>query len=371
MTTDEIKLTPSRRTASVEPPSPPELPDDSSSQALSDALRSSFAIIRVLMVGLVLVFLASGFFTVGPQEKAVKLRFGRPVGEGDKMLLGPGAHWAFPYPIDEVVKIPMGVMQSVQSSVGWYATTPALEASGQEPPPGPSLNPARDGYLLTGDANVIHVRGNLAYHIREPGLQYAFGFSDASNLVQNAFNSAMVYAVSRYKVDDVLTRDFAGFRELIQRRLGELIEQQQIGIVVDQIDLQKMPPRFLKDDFEAVTRAEANRGKVLNDARSYESQKINTARANANARRAMAEGDRARLVQSVAAEAERFTHLLPQYRSNPELFMRQYRSETVNRVWTNAQEKWIVRPGQQIRTQVDRQPPKLRTYSPLQQEDKH
>jgi modulator of FtsH protease HflK len=368
MTTDEIKLTPSRRPAPVEPPSPPDMPEDSSSQALADALRSSFAVVKILMVGLILVFLGSGFFTVGPQEKAIVLRFGAPVGEGDKMLLGPGPHWAFPYPIDEVVKFPVGVMQSVKSSVGWYATSPALEAAGKEPPPEPSLNPARDGYLLTGDANVIHVRGNLAYRIREPGLQYVFGFSDASNLVQNAFNSAMVYAASRYKVDDVLTRDFAGFRELVHRHMGQLIEQQQLGIVIDQIDLQAIPPRQLKEQFNAVAEAQARSGKLLNEARNYESQSINKARANASGRRALAEGDRARLVQSVAAEAERFNHFLPQYRGNPELFVRQYRSETVYRVMTNAQEKWIIPRNGQTRIELDRQAPKLRTYSPLQEE---
>lgn len=368
MTTDEIKLTPARRAAPVEPPTPSEPPDEASSQALSDALRSSFVIIRILMIGLVVVFLGSGFFTVGPQEKAVKLRFGKPVGEGDTMLLGPGAHWAFPYPIDEVVKIPVGVMQSVRSSVGWYATTPAMEAAGQEPPPEASLNPARDGYLLTGDANVIHVRGDLAYRIREPGLQYVFGFAEASNLVQNAFNSAMVYGASRYKVDDVLTHDFAGFRELVQRRMSQLVEQQQLGIVIDQINLQAIPPRQLKEPFNAVAEAEARRGKVLNEARNHESQAINNARANAAARRAMAEAGRARVVQSVAAEAERFNHLLPQYQSNPELFMRQYRSETIGRVWTNAHDKWIVSPGGSIRYQLDREPPKLRKLSPLQSE---
>jgi membrane protease subunit HflK len=370
MTTDGIKLTPSRRPAPVEPPTPPEVPDDSSSQALSDALRSSFAIVRVLMIGLVLLFLASGFFTVGPQEKAVKLRFGRPVGEGEQMLLGPGPHWAFPYPIDEVVKIPVGVMQSVQSSVGWYATTRAQEASNTEPPPGPSLNPARDSYLLTGDANIIHVRGNLAYRIKEPGLQYVFNFANASNLVQNAFNSALVFAASRYAVDDVLTRDFGGFRELVQRRLTQLIDRQQLGIVVDQIDLERIPPRFLKEQFNAVGEAEARRGKLLNEARNYESQAINNARAAATARKAAAEGDRARLIASVAAEAERFNHLLPQYRSNPELFRRQYQSETVNRVWTSAQEKWILPPGQR-RIELDRQPPRLRTLSPLKVEEGH
>ena len=91
------------------PTSPtPEAAEDAGTQALSEALQRSFAIIKVIMIGLVVVFLFSGFFTVGTQEKAVILRFGIPVGGGDGKLLSPGPHWAFPPPIDEVVKIPVG-----------------------------------------------------------------------------------------------------------------------------------------------------------------------------------------------------------------------------------------------------------------------
>ncbi|MEP6663675.1 MAG: hypothetical protein ABJC04_08420, partial [Verrucomicrobiota bacterium] len=49
--------------------------DDSGSQALSDALRSSFAIIKIIMVGLVIVFLGSGVFIVPPNQKAIVLHF--------------------------------------------------------------------------------------------------------------------------------------------------------------------------------------------------------------------------------------------------------------------------------------------------------
>ena len=66
------------------------MPDDAGSQALAEALRSSFAIVKVVMVLMVLAFFGSGFFTVGPQEKAIILRFGKPVGEGQKALLGGG-----------------------------------------------------------------------------------------------------------------------------------------------------------------------------------------------------------------------------------------------------------------------------------------
>ena len=116
-----------------EPPAP-VTPDDAGSQALAEALRSSFAIVKVVMVLMVLAFFSSGFFTVGPQEKAVILRFGRPVGEDEKILLNSGWHWSYPYPIDEVVKIPITEIQKVNSTVGWYATTAEQELSGEELP---------------------------------------------------------------------------------------------------------------------------------------------------------------------------------------------------------------------------------------------
>src|SRR5439155_16246403 len=230
---------------------PPEVTEDAGSQALSEALRCSFTIVKVLMVALVIVFLSSGFFTVGTQEKALILRFGKPVGEGEKALLGPCPHWALPAPIDEVGKIPIGQVQVTASTIGWYATTAAKEAAGAEMEPGPSLNPAIDGYLLTGDVNIIHVRGTLLYRISEPGLRFMFDFANASNLVQNAFNSALLYAAANLNVDDAL-KDISGFREKVAARLQDLIAQQQLGVVVDRIDLQPIPPRKLKPDFEKV-----------------------------------------------------------------------------------------------------------------------
>jgi membrane protease subunit HflK len=171
-------------------------------------------------------------------------------------------------------------------------------------------------------------------------------------------------------VDGVLTRDSAGFRELVQRRLTQLIDQQQLGIVIDQIDLTAIPPRQLKERFTAVSEAGTRRGKVLNDARNYESQTINAARAEAARRKAQAQADRTLLVASLAAEAERFTHLLPQYRSNPELFVRQYRTETINRVMTNVYEKWVIPPGS-TRIELDREAPKLKTLAPRPGEPGH
>ena len=238
------------------PALPPETPMDAGSQALAEALRSSFAIVKVVMVLLVLLFLASGFFTVGPQERAILLRFGRPVGEGEKALLLPGLHWSFPYPIDESIKVSISGLQQVRSTVGWYAITPEQELSGIEPPAGGPLNPIVDGYALTADANIIHTQATLTYRIKEP-IRYVFSFVNASNAVQNALDNALLYAASRFKVDDILTRDIAGFQEEVRRRVTQAVEKQDLGILVEQCAVQSVRPRQLKDAFDRVLNAEA------------------------------------------------------------------------------------------------------------------
>src|SRR5258706_4188788 len=128
----EIKL-PVKETPSPAPtPTPERAQEDAGSTALSEALRSSFFVVKVVMAILVLYFLGSGIFTVPSQQKAIILRFGKPVGTGPDQLLGPGLHWSFPSPIDEVVKISIGELQEVRSTSGWYATTPEAEAAVQE-----------------------------------------------------------------------------------------------------------------------------------------------------------------------------------------------------------------------------------------------
>lgn len=353
----------------------PLLPDDTGSQALSDALRSSFFIIKFLMFGLVALFFCSGFFTVEPQQKAVILRFGKPVGDGAKALLGPGFHWSFPAPIDEVVKIPVGQIQSVSSSVGWYMTTPELEAAKSEPPPNPSLNPALDSYVLTGDANIIHARATLRYRISDP-LQNYFDFANASNLVQNALNNALFFAAAQFTVDNALTRDVTGFRERVRARATQLIEQQQLGVTIEQSDVQVIPPRQLKDKFNAVLEAGVKRDKALNEARSYENEVLSKARGEAASRTNAGETERTRLVEFVAAEARKFSDLLPEYRKDPELFFRLRQTETLARVMAGAQEKIFMaaRPDgkpRELRITIGREPEKRKLPEPPKKPDAH
>jgi membrane protease subunit HflK len=345
------------------PPEPATLvsADDAGSQALAEALRSSFAVVKIVMVLMVVAFFCSGFFTVGPQEKAVILRFGKPVGEGQKALLTSGLHWSLPYPIDEVVRIPITEIQKVSSDNGWYMTTPEAELSGVEMPAGPSLNPAVDGYVITADRNIVHTRATLYYHIDDP-IRFVFDFASASNTVQNALDNALLYTAAKFNVDDILTRDVAGFKDAVQQRVSTLVEQEQLGISIDSCEVQSIPPRQLQNVFAQVTTSRENRNKLLNDAHSYENQVLNQSGAQAASITNAASAERVRYVESINAEAKRFADLLPQYQTNSALFMQLTFVQAVEKDFTNVQEK-IYLPQRadgkprELRLLLNREPP--------------
>jgi membrane protease subunit HflK len=334
------ELKPAAPPVSASPPAAPDpSSEDAGSRALAQALYSSFAIVKFVMWALLAVFLCSGFFTVGEQEKAVILRFGKPVGEGEKALISAGRlHWSFPYPIDDVVKIPITEVQSVSSTIGWYAVTPEQELSGNEPRPSNSLNPAVDGYLITADANIIHSRATLYYRIKDP-IRFVFGFVNASNAVLNALDNGLLYTAARFKIDDVLYRDVAGFKEELTSRVTQLIDEEQLGVVVDRCELHAIPPRQLKPSFDRVTSARENRNKLLNEAHSYENQVLSQAGAQSAAITNAAAADKARFVESLAGDARRFNDLLPKYLGNPDLFMQAQLVATLGQVLTNVQDK--------------------------------
>jgi membrane protease subunit HflK len=338
-----------------------ERPMDASSQALSEALRSSFFVVKIVMALLVIVFLGSGFFIVGPNERAIILRLGKPLGEGEKALLGPGLHAAWPYPIGDFTRVSITGIQRVTSRAGWYAVTPEQELAGTEPPAAATLNPATDGYALTADGNIVHTRATLTYKINDP-IRFVFNFANASNAVLNALDDAVLYTAAHFKVDDILTRDVAGYAEAVKRRVTELVEKQNLGIVVDQCIPQSVPPRQLKEAFNSVLRAELGRNKTLDEAKSSANQTLSKASADAAARVNKAEVDRALYVNDITSRANQFQQLLPKYRQNPKLFVEQRYTETIGRIFTNVQDKIMVPEstagnGKEVRYLLNRELP--------------
>ena len=318
----------------------PAAVEDAGAQALADALRSSFNLVKLVMVVLVAAFLASGLFTVQPNEVAVKLRFGRPVGVGQEQLLQPGLHWKLPRPIDELVRIPVGETHTLISTAGWYALSPEEEASGQTPMPLSYLRPGVDGYLLAGDGNIIHVRATMSYRINASDpLSYAFNFAQVTNLLQHVLDNALAYAAARFNADDALYRDKLAFQELILARVNALVDQLKLGITLDVREVRTSPPLDVETAFNEVVKAQQQGDTKIREAEAYARGATNNAVGEASAILQDALTRSNYFVKTVQKEASNFLGFLPSYRRSPELFTKRLMAETTERILTNAQFK--------------------------------
>jgi len=170
----------------------PQAPDksgtedlDAAGKSLSDALGISFIILKVIMAVLILAFLASGFKTVGSDEQALVLRFGKIRGVGENRVLKQGPYWIFPYPVDTMVKIPVEKKVDLTVRSFWYYQSPERmlsEPSIEKTRFLPELDPINDGYCITrseeqnetisgsdgSDYNIVHCKWQLTYQIDDP-----------------------------------------------------------------------------------------------------------------------------------------------------------------------------------------------------------
>lgn len=347
------------------PPSPPPQVEDAGTQALAEALGSSFRIVKLLMVILVIAFLASGIFTVNPNEVAVLLRFGKPAVTESGELLRPGLHWSFPYPIDEIVRIPLGQSRTVVSATSWYATTPEMEAAGQPPPALPYLRPGIDGYTLTADNAIIHARATLKYRLHERGaVGFTFNYADPDALLKDVLDNALYFASTRFTADAAIFAEKERFTALVRDRINQGLQELGLGITIETIDVQTSAPIDVRNAFDEVLNAQQIYSTRVSEAEAYARGATNTAIGQAS----VIEGDGLtrsnQLVQIAAAEAKSFSDQLPHYQSNPQLFKQRLLTETMRHVLTNAQDKFFVPARQdgaprELRIQLNREPPRI------------
>jgi len=334
--------------------------EDSGTRALADALSSSFKIIKVLMIGLVVIFLGSGIFTVEPNEVAVVLRFGKPLGTGPDQVLQQGLHWSFPSPIDEIVKIPIGETRSIIATNSWYAVTPEQEISGQLPYAMPSLRPGVDGYALTADGNIVHVRATAQYLINDP-VAYEFNFRQTTDLLKNALNNAILYASAQFDADDVLYKNRLGHKEKVRSRFLQIIQNAKLGIELQSLDVVTYPPLFVKEAFDTVTQTEQDVSKMRNEAEGEAAEILRRAEGEAQAIINDGLTRSNRITSMVTADAKTFTDLLPHYEADPEFFRQRAIIERMGKILENSSDTWMLPrakdgQSQELRLQLNREP---------------
>lgn len=145
---------------------------DPAAQSLADALRVSFRLLGIIMIFVLVAFLLTGIESIEPQEQGIVKVFGRVVGTAE-----PGLAYNWPFPIGEIEIIKVQERTVIVDDF-WMHETPqdrakkdllSRQSSGV-------LVPGKDGALLTGDRNLLHVKLACSYIIRE-SLAYKKGIA--------------------------------------------------------------------------------------------------------------------------------------------------------------------------------------------------
>lgn len=299
---------------------------DAAEKSLSEALGLSFVILKVIMVILVVAFLVSGFKTVGNDEKALVLRLGavRGVSQEDRVL-GPGWHWVLPYPIDEIIRIPVQKQIDLAVTSFWYKENrDDILGEGARPkrPIPPKLNPLTEGYCLTGsqatrsrraaaagltamaleadataevpegaagqtdgnDYSIVHLKWKVVYQISDiekffrnvdvrdvkPGEVYLEVMrEEVTPLLQSVIESSVVTAMVRYSIDDaILSADT--IRRDVARLVQERLDAIDSGVSVTSVQLVESEwPKQVNEAFEAFFTASQTSQQAVSEARSY------------------------------------------------------------------------------------------------------
>ncbi len=306
---------------------------DIASKSLSDALRLSFNIVKVLVGAVLILFLTSGIFIVEQHEAAVVLRFGRPLDR----VLEPGLHWAWPFLIDEHIKIPVGRVHSVEVSFM------PREAPRDRMPP--SLKPGADWYLLTGDANIIHSRWTVRYRITDP-MAYITRAEEPEKVLKVLTEDAVLRTAGSFDVDSALRTNIDALRRTVQSELSEALLRAGTGLSVEGLEVDSiMPPNQVRDAFISVILAEQDRSERISEARAYAGRLLSGVEGDAGRIISESETYRTRVIERARADEQYMVDLLDEYPDDPALlavFLDQLYLDGISRVLSGASEKFVI-----------------------------
>lgn len=394
------------RTTPVARPFAP--PVDPAQQSLAEALKVSFAILKLAMAALLVAYAFSGTFSVGSNEVALRLRFGDYVGDPGRRVLERGTYLAAPFPIEEIVKVDTRPATLVLDREFWFETRAdesGMTRSQIQARKALPLHPLRDGSLITGDSNIAHAKWTITWRVTDP-VAYLTNVGSrplATDLVRLVAQQGIVQAAAGIAAEELL-RGVVD-RELAVGTMQRRLDDMRSGIAIDQLALDKVSaPMRVAASFDAVTSAESDRAgrivaaqqdraRILGETAGEASAALlgliaaheqaaeggdaaTAATAESRIDKALADlavdgvpvgGEvarvinaattyRSQIVEKVAGEAGVFEQLLPQYERNPRLVLTKIWEDAREQILTGDDiETFYMVPGQ-LELQINRDP---------------
>ena len=261
----------------------------------------------------------SGFFRVEPDELGVVLRFGQDVRE-----VQPGLNYHLPYPI-ETVLTPKALRVN-KIDIGMRQVEDGRRSATRDVP--------EESLMLTGDENIVDVDFSVLWKVKPTGVgEYLFNIQNPEGTVKAVAESAMREVVGRSEIQPILTGARQTIETAVQDLMQRTLDHYGAGILVQQVQLQKVdPPAQVIDAFRDVQAARADLERAVNELQTYANRVVPEARGNVAKITQAAEAYKSQTVAEATGQTSRFLKIYEQYKKAPDVTRERMYLETMERV---------------------------------------
>jgi membrane protease subunit HflK len=279
-----------------------------------------------VVVLLLVAWMATGIYIVGPDEVGVVKRFGKVV-----YITKPGPHWHLPAPVETVMKPKVTQVKRVE--IGFRTIAPGPPARYQVVP--------NESLMLTGDENIVDAQFIVQYRIKDP-VDYLFNVANQTETVKDVAEAAMREVIGKSQIDEVLTGGKFRIQQETKELLQGVLDRYAAGIMVVAVQLQDVhPPKAVIQAFQDVASAKENKIKLINEAESYRNDVLPKAKGQAAEMLNQAQAEKEEMISVARGDAARFLSNLRGYRKSPSVTRRRMYLEAMEEILPNL-EKVVV-----------------------------
>ncbi len=310
------------------------------------------------LAALVLLYLASGLFTVQPGEVGVRQRFGAIVASD----LTPGLHYRLPWPFenhriieaDLVRRVEFGFRSEPAAELGPRALARDRLTVGGPGNPVPNAIKAtgrwfeqqsvpEEAFLLAGDGNLIDLRFSVQYRVQDP-VAFAYRVTDPEALVRSLTLAALRGIVATSSIDAVYTTERGAIEQGVRESVQAHLDDYGAGIGLLSVSLLYVhPPQEVHDAFRDVASAQEDKLRTINRASTFAVEEVNQAEGDAAARIEEALGFKEARILRAGGDAAGFGLKIDAYRQAPELTRFRLQLEALEAVMPGVRK--FIRPG--------------------------
>ncbi len=276
----------------------------------------------LIVIGIITIWLFSGFYRVQPGEQGVELLFGKFV-----KVTPPGLNYWPPAPIGQIFK--PNVELTNQITIG-YRTNGDGRSSGSRDVPQESL-------MLTGDQNIIDVDFVVQWRIKNAA-DYLFNIRNPDATVKLAAESAIREVIGQTTLEDALTVKRGEVEAATKELLQSILDSYGAGVFIVEIKQQKVdPPSEVIDAFNDVQRAKQDQERSVNEAVAYRNGIVPRAKGEAAVMIQEALAYKEKVTKEAEGEAERFLSVYEAYKTGKEVTIERLYIERMQSVLQNSE----------------------------------